>query len=497
MKLASLVFAVYLVSGLLLWWFHALPEAERLGGRKQAGADEVRSAPPPALAIAAGSGWKAPLGLLVLDTSGSMKEWDKNFSQALAAEIFTYFFARLGPQECDPGQIDRANVAVVMFPGTARKGDASPLNWPGENGTSKLWMPVLTPGRKGNEAIASTLKTFTEQTSKWIGKPGARDPRRGGDTPHAAAAKAADAVIDEYRTEFGNDANVFVVYFTDGQAEAPPSGLKLRHLEFQPIPNARFETGGQAYCLASQERGTFVRYYVGNSDTPLNMVSGFLKGLELNSKDVTQEFANGYPLAGIRQLQPLVISGGKWKTPPVLVSDTGYRIETRGWGDTFYTMIDPASPELAEAKSLSFEDKNRVGNTQTTLFERGLWSLSVEPYQQSLLDAGAPPTVRVKFSGPPPSLSELSPARLQMAGGSKIADFTLVATVPGEWQAKIQGLEKLRDGSDYEVRWASPAGTELKYGFEVLREFDIRFIDTRNQKTGPRVEGWTFLPKAD
>ena len=85
MKLASLVLAVYLMSGALLWWFHALPEAERLGGRRQAGADEVKSVPPPAVAVAAGSGWKAPLGLLVLDTSGSMRQWDHGFSQALAS----------------------------------------------------------------------------------------------------------------------------------------------------------------------------------------------------------------------------------------------------------------------------------------------------------------------------------------------------------------------------------------------------------------------------
>lgn len=497
MKIASLVLAVYLISGALLWWFHALPEAERLGGRRQAGADEVKAVPPPALAVAAGSGWKAPLGLLVLDTSGSMRQWDKGYSQALAAEIFTYFFTRLGPQECDAGQIERANVAVVMFPGRSRQGDALALNWPGEKGTEKPWLPVLPKGRQGAEAIGNTLKTFTEQTTKWIGKPGDRDPRRGEDTPHDAAAMATDLVIDQYRSEFGNDANVFVVYFTDGQAEAPKSGSKLRHLEFRPIPNTRFETGGQAYCLESKEKDTFVRYYVGSSDTPLNMVSGFLKGLELNAKDVTQEFTKGYPLGSTRQLQPLVISGEKFKKPPVLISDAGHRIQTRGWGGTYYTMIDPASPELAGAKSLAFEDKSMAGDSKVTLFERGTWSLSVEPYQQSLLDAGAPPIVRVKFNGPPPTIGALAAASLKQAGGGKIADLSLVASAPGEWQAKIQGLEKLRDGSDYEVCWISPAGTELKYGFEVLREFDIRFIDTRNQKTGPRVEGWTFLPKAD
>jgi hypothetical protein len=493
MKLASLVLAVYLMSGLLLWWFHALPEAERLGGRKQAGADEVKNVPPPAVAVAAGSGWKAPLGLLVLDTSGSMQQWDKGFSQALAAEIFTYFFTRLGPQECAPGQIERANVAVVMFPGRSRKGDALALNWPGENGTEKPWLPVLPKGRQGAEAIGNTLKTFTEQTTKWIGKPGDSDPRGGADTPHEAAAMATDGVIDQYRTAFGNDANVFVVYFTDGQAEPPQSGSKLRHLEFRPIT----ATGGLAYFLASKEKDTFVRYYVGSSEAPVDMVSGFLKGLELNAKDVTREFVNGYPLGATRQLLPLVISGRKFKKPPVLISDTGHRIQTRGWGGTYYTMIDPASSELAGAKSLAFEEKSMAGDSKVTLFERGTWSLSVEPYQQSLLDTGNPPIVRVKFNGPPPAVGTLAAAKLKQAGGGKIADLPLIASSSGEWQAKIQGLEKLRDGSDYEVRWTSPAGTELKYGFEVLREFDIRFIDTRNQKTGPRVEGWTFLPKAD
>jgi len=496
MKLASLVFAVYLVSGVLLWWFHALPEAERLGGRRQSGADEVKTAPPPALAVAACSGWKAPLGLLVLDTSGSMRDWDKSYSQALAAEIFAYFFARLVPQECAPGQIEKANVAVVMFPGKARKGDAETLIWPRDGGTAKPWLPVLSAGQQGSDAIANTLKTFTEQTTKWTGKPGSKDPRNGADTPHGAAAKAADAVIDQYRASFGNDANVFLVYFTDGQVEAADRNTKLRHLEFKAIPDTRLGDGSQAHGLASQEPGTAVRYFIGVNETPFDMVSGFLKGLDLNAKDVTQEFAKGYPLGSNRQLKPLVISGGKWKTPPVLVSDTGHRIETRGWGETFYTMIDPASPELTGAKSLTFE-KNTGGNCKVTLFERGMWSLCVEPYQQSLLDASTPPLVRVKFSGPPPTVGTLASARLHMAGGPKIANLPLIAAEPGQWQAEIQGLGKLHDGSDYKIRWVTPAGTELSYGFEVLREFDIRFIDTRNQKTGPRVEGWTFLPKAD
>lgn len=497
MKLASLILAVYLVSGALLWWFHAMPEAERLGGHRQAGADEVKNAPSPTVAVAAGSGWKAPLGMLVLDTSGSMRQWDKSYSQALAAEIFTYFFTRLGPQECDPGQIERANVALVVFPGVSRKGDALALDWPSDDGSKKPWLPVLAKGRQGTEAIETTLKTFAEQTAKWIGKPDQKDPRRGEDTPHEAAAKATDGLIAQYRAKFGKDANVFVVYFTDGQAEAPKSDSKLKHLEFRPIPNARFETGGQAYCLASKEHETFVRYYVGNSDTPLNMVSGFLKGLELNAKDVTKDFAKGYSLVSSRQLQPLVISGGDWKKPPVLVSDTGHRIETRGWGDTYYTLIDPASSDLAGAKSLTFEEKNIPRGCSVTLFERGTWSLCVEPYQQSLLNSSAPPIVKVRFNGPPPQIAVVASARLKMAMGGHIADLPLEAAGPGEWQAKIQGLEKLRDGSDYEVRWISPAGTELKYGFEVLREFDVRFIDTRNQKTGPKVEGWTFLPKAD
>jgi hypothetical protein len=92
---------------------------------------------------------------------------------------------------------------------------------------------------------------------------------------------------------------------------------------------------------------------------------------------------------------------------------------------------------------------------------------------------------------------ELVPARLQIKGGAEIAKLELIAAAPGQWEAEITGLEKLRDGTNYEIRWATPPGTELSYGFEVLREFDIRFIDSRNQKTGARVDGGTFLPKAE
>lgn len=496
MRLATLVFGVYFASGLLLWWFHALPEAEKLGGRRQSGADEVRSAPPPDMAVAANSRWKAPLGLLVLDTSGSMKEWDKSFSQALAAEIFAYFFARLGPQECNPGQLEHAHLAVVMFPGKTRRSDAETLIWPGANGPAKPWLPVMAPGKQGGDAITSTLGMFTAQTTKWTGKPGAKDPRNGADTPHGSAASAADAVIDQYRTDFGKDSNVFVVYFTDEPAKANARNANLMHVEFKPMPNTRFEDGSDAYGLVTREPGTIVRYFVGKEESPFEMVSGFLKGLELNAKDVTQEFTKGYPLDAARQLQPLVISGGNWKTPPVLVSDKGQRIETRGWGETFYTMIDPASPELAGARSLSFE-KGAGNNCKVTLFQRGMWSLSVEPHQQSLLEAAGPPRVRVAFSGPPPAHVELAPARLQVKGGAEIAKLELIAAAPGQWQAEISGLQKLRDGTNYEIRWTTPPGTELSYGFEVLREFDIRFIDTRNQKTGVRVDGGTFLPKAE
>jgi hypothetical protein len=354
----------------------------------------------------------------------------------------------------------------------------------------------LPPGRQGPQAIAGTLEEFSRETSKWIGRPGSRDPRNGSDTPHGSAARTADKLIADYRAEYGEDANVFVVYFTDEPAKKSAREDGLTYLEFRELPDTRFDDGSSAYELASKAQGVSVRYFVGIRETPFDMVRGFLQGLELNARDVTKDFGDGFPLSSVKQLEPFVISGGKWKSPPVLVADNGHRLQTRGWGDTFYTMIDPDDPGLSGASSLSLEGGARRGG-KMTLFERGMWSLSVEPYQYSLLNAATPPLVRVGFGGPVPASVEISPARLRLKSGKRTTEIPLEASGSGQWQASIPGLDKLRDGVNYEILWTAPTGKEMKYPFQVLREFDIRFIDTRNQKTGPRVEGWTVLPKTN
>ncbi len=497
MKLAFFVLTFYLVTGALLWWLHAVPEAERLAGRRRASADEIKASPPPSLAMAGGSHWKAPLGLLILDTSGSMERWDKNFSQALASEIFAYFFARLCPQECDAGQLDRAHVAMIVFPGSERRKDADTLSWQGAGAAPKSWMPVCAAGRQDADSIAATLQGFSDAASKWTGRPGMRDPRNGNDTPHAAAAASADRLIDQYRAEHGSDANIFAVYFTDEPIPTDNRGSGLRHLEFKPMQGIQLAGGGAAFGLAAKAPGIFVKHFLGANETALDMASNFLMGLELQPKDVTADFKSGYRLDEASGLQPLVISGGKWKSAPLLVASNGHRIQTRGWGDTFYTMIDPSSPELAGAATLAFE--NPPGdNVKVVLFQRGVWKLRVEPYQQSLLDGARPPHVLVEFTGPPRSTDTiLQSAALLDQRGEKILGIPLARTGPNQWGGLIAGHEKLRDNSDYVVSWQSPSGKELTYPLQILREFDVRFIDSRNNMTGSRVDGWTLLPESD
>jgi len=131
------------------------------------------------------------------------------------------------------------------------------------------------------------------------------------------------------------------------------------------------------------------------------------------------------------------------------------------------------------------------------LYRRAQWQLSVTPPVYGLLDRQQPPVVRLEFTGQTvPQLPTGQVATLQDIGGHP------VATVPLTWDASqsafsgpLPEIKKLLGRDEYFARWQEPGGDALRYPFRISTDFDIRFLDTTNQKTGREIRGVRLLPK--
>lgn len=495
-RLSILTVLIFLAAmWLVLDWFTPIPEAQQLRGFRNATMAGQKPALAPATAFLRGRTIHTPLALLVLDVSGSMMA-DKGFKETLAAEIFSYFFARLSKKDVPPGERTKINMALVFFPkGRATTGIDQEL-WDG-----KPWITLAASEATYDTEANSALDRVSAALDRHIGHIGGRDHREGTGTPHEEAVMACDRIVSEYRREFGADANVFAVYFTDEALNENQRRMcaNVRHLDFQQVGILQ-ETGRPAYGIVAKSPGVELIHYLWENQEPHVMIDHFLAGLRLEPANVTADFAKGFPRDRVNQLLPLVIrtkSGFFSKARrPKLMTDAGVEIPLRGEGDTYYVALDPDDSALASAQSLHLEGVN-VSTCVVTLYRRAQWQLSVAPPVCGLLDQQAHPEVRLEFSGQ--TMPQLTGEQVAVIEGSQGPEIARVAL---SWDGTrklfagpLPDIKKLIGRSDYFARWEEPGGETLKYPFHVSLDFDVRFLDETNQKTGREIRGVRLLPR--
>lgn len=483
----------FLVIGFLavMWWvfdfFTPLPESAQLRGSQKAQAQANGPALPPAVSEVSGRAIRKPLALMVLDVSGSMKK-DTDLKERIAAEIFSFFFTRLSERDVPKDELTSVHLALGTFPD--EKSRCKIESWNG-----KPWLRVAAnPANYRRDATAS-LTMVSARMDELIGRPG-KNMRRGGGTPHDEAVKITDKLVTQYQTEFGADANVFVVYFTDEpiaedlKRVAEVSGLK--HFNFKKLAS-----GGGSYELVSKDPAVELTYYMWQNEEPHTMVDRFLRGLRLEPSEKNREFRAGFSTAQINQLLPVVIcapGGFLRKGSASLKTNTGVTVPLQEMGDTYYTVLDPSDPEIRNASSIHFEGSENAG---ITIYSRPQWALVVDPGVVGLLEAAEKAEVRLAFSGiTQPAQGGRQTAVLEFPGTDFRREIELAWNpAKGAFTGWISNLRSLPRQGDYQVTWNGPDGATLHYPLKVRRDFDLRFVDTVNQKTGRELRGIQTIPK--
>lgn len=127
--------------------------------------------------------YRSPLGLLILDRSGSMVKLDPKFFQSVAAEAFAFFFTRLIGDEVHPDDYDKMHFAVVLYPGMEQDGPgtrmlsdtgemegADAVIW-GQNGG--LWLQVARSAQTWKSDASESSRIVEEHLRSILGEPGA------------------------------------------------------------------------------------------------------------------------------------------------------------------------------------------------------------------------------------------------------------------------------------------------------------------------------------
>ena len=468
-----------------------LPQASHLAGTRQANTAHDGPAVAPATAEVQGRSVRKPLALLVLDVSGSMKS-DREFKERIAAEIFAFFFARLSERDVPRNERDRVHLALATFPG--KSGGCMVHEWEGSP-----WLRVARSEASYRADAEAALGRVSEILDLHVGRPGKRNPRTGGDTPHDAAIRTADELVTRYRAEFGADADIYVVYFTDepideGRKNAAKTG-GLSAFDFRAI--GQLNIGGSAYELVSKDPKVGLTYQLWQHQEPHEMIDHFLRGLRLEPADETAAFAAGIESSRVNQLLPIVIRapGGFFKrSQPRLVTNLGSEIPLNNMGDTYYAVLDPQDAAIRNASSISLQG---AANASLTAYRRPQWSMVVEPAVVGLLDVQEKAEVRVQFIGAErPKLVGPQVARLVDATGQ----FAL--EVPMSWDEArgiysgwISDFRKLPRQGEYVTEWTDHEGTVLRHPLRVRRELDVRFVDVTNQKTVREKKSIHTLPR--
>jgi hypothetical protein len=496
-RLSILAVLIFLAA---MWFvmdvFTPLPQAQRLGGTRSAKTAETGPVLAPASAELRGRAMHTPLAVLVLDLSGSMVKLDKEFRETTASEIFSFFFAKLSRRDVPAAEVDRIHLALLFFPGDPSKEIAALEPWDG-----RPWCQVARGLATFDADMDVALNRISSVLDRRIGHPGGQDKRNGG-TPHAAAITACDKVIEDYRREVAANADVFVMYFTDGQLDdsetvkLPGRGAKLRHLAVRQAPG--FVPG--VYEVASKSPGVEVTFALLQNEAPHVLIDRFLRALRLEAFEDSAKFTSGFPTTEVNQPLPLVIrtktgffkKGGK----PTLVTDRGEAIALRGSGDTFYTLLDPSDAALRNANSLRLEG-NSAKDATVTLYRRAQWLLSITPPVFGMLDQQQRPEVRLQFTGKEmPQIGPNPIAKLEDESGAVRHEVQLAWDASRSLYAgSVPEFTKLLGRDQYFARWDDGEGGVLRYPLRVTTDFDLRFVDQTNQKTGREIRGVRVLPR--
>ncbi len=370
--------AVFLLPGAL---FTLKPAAEF---RNQSSEQEAASLadPPAPKATTHTLNLDAPLGMLVLDVSGSMRGWnralgdwdlskanDPDFIQTLASEAFAYFFAHQMMAEARQGGARHTHLSVMMYPalpGDAHKG-CRVINWDDKG----MFLPLFPRGDATD--IPSSLQKISARLRSEMGDP-ANDLRVGMLTPHKDAIDQAVAVAEAYR-KLHPAAPIYSVFMTD---EEKP--------EFRQQANELTKFTTFSTAVAIKDRTECER-----------MLPEFLKALDLEEKDATADFkSTGYTLrASDRPVPVVILSDGRPQLSSGSSQDT---LDVLGRDGIFYTVLDPS---LICGKSSAAKVRvTSPGVKQVLVFTRGAWLLQVSPAVVKLADP-KPAKVTLAYTGTP------------------------------------------------------------------------------------------------
>lgn len=420
---------------------------------------------------------EAPLGLLVLDQSGSMIKMDPEFIQTLASEIFVYFFAHLIKEDVAPASTSSIHFATLLYPhidndeaiNTPGR-DLSVLTWPSSINSDSRWLHIEATPSGASKASEILQQRFEEV----MGKPGS-DRRRGQVTPHRDVGPAVATLTKEYRQQMGDNAEIFVVYMTD--AGEDPDFLPAQEYISQNVPGVQLA----AAPLEHRE----------DAD---QLIPDFLRALRLDEIDVTKtakgdgfdlETFNGRPV-------PFLVSS---RSKPEVTTDTGAIVPVYGRNGLYYGLCDPKDAAFTGARLLKVRSDR--GLTAIHVFRRPWWELKLEPHYYDMLDEDAIPRAILSYISDS-SLNNPQPkvATVTTKDGQIIADIAL------NWDSSsrsfIGNLPAATAFPTTETEFVlickQDQGAELRLPFTALRTVRLRYVDKTTGKSSLTADHLSFFP---
>lgn len=420
---------------------------------------------------------ETPLGILVLDQSGSMKTSDPEFIQSLASEVFVFFFAHLIKEDTAPSSRDGIHAATLFYPRIDHKGairvagrDMSLLSWPLSTAPDKRWLRIDPTPSGATQASDAIQQRFEEVMGK-IG----RDMRNGEDTPHKDVAPAVVALAQDYRQQMGAKAEIFVVYMTDAGTDV--QFLSAQQEILRSVPGVHLA----AAPLVNRQ----------DAD---NLIPSFLRALQLDELDVTTEAkGQGFDLTafGGRPVPFLVSS----RTKPEVMTDTGVAVPVFGRNGLYYGICDPKEAKFAKSRLLKV--KSDWGLEMVRVFRRPWWELKLEPHYYDMLDGSTVPRVSLSYiSGDRPDLSQARTATVTTRSGRTVGGFAMTwdeglrsftGPLPGAAEFPVEESEFL-------LLCKQDKGDELRLPFTVLRTVRLRFVDRTTGKSSRTADYLSFFP---
>lgn len=414
-------------------------------------------------------GYHAPLGLLILDCSGSMKDNDPRFRQSLASEVFAYFFSSLIADDTAPTSREKIHFATVVYPMLASlrgrleqppKTNAAALRWPDKNGLR--WLNL------GGASTATRVDSIATTFRELMGEPG-HELRNGGSTPYDAAFAATQMLIRDYRAAFGQNAEVFAVFMTD------------------------FDSGGQERVLHGIQGVHVESCHLLSPAEADQQIPRFLAAFQLEESEATSDFLGGgfdIRAFGDRPV-PVLMDSDRM---PKLTTEDGQAVEVRGRDGIFYAVCDPRDPRFAASRLLRVSGGGKPSRVR--VFRRPCWELALKPHFYDLLSNDPPPRISLIYrSALPPA--EQTPKSVQVLNkaGRKVADVTLSYD---SGTGSFIGLLPSRDAfsgkdEDYTVT-ANTAGQTLEFPFKVMRYLRLRFRHRESGAENLQIESAPYFP---